>query len=322
MKNILFINTKKAQCSIYEAGKMFFKSIVSSEFSFTYIEIDKLDKEKLYNGIVQSGDDIRNFDYYIFNYHPITMRNVEGIDSSKLKNFKGKTISLILEMNKDEPFPKEYMLNENDFDEYIVLDPTFNTFNFNVHSFPRPLPPLKEIIKINQIPEIPIIGSFGLPGNDKNFIKILDQASKEFNKCIIRINIPSATYMHNELKKSIVNELLSNFYPNVHLQITHEYMSDDDLIEWCRGNHLNVFLYSRNSPGLSSVTDHVIAAGSPLLVSNSSTFRHLHPYISCFPITTFREAMLYSQYGIEKIRYDWSKNKCEETFKKIIYKQL
>lgn len=318
MKNILFINTRKAQCSIYEAGKMFFDSISSNEFNFTYIEIDKLDRDKLHQGITQSGNDIRKFDVYIFNYHPGTMKGIEGIDSSKLKYLKGKTISLILEMNKNDPFPKDYMLSETDFDEYIVLDPTLETTKKNIHAFPRPIISPRDIIEHKEIPAIPIIGSFGLPGEDKNFTKILEQASKEFDKCIVRINIPQATFIEDVYRKYLINELLNTFYPNVNLQITSEYMSDEELINWCRGNDLNVFLYSRNFSGLASVTDRVIIAGTPLLVSDNTTFRHLHPYIGHFPQVTMKSAILNSRLKIEKIRKDWSTERCQEIFRKII----
>lgn len=319
MKNILFINTRKSQCSIYEDGQLFFQSILSNEFNFVYTEIDKLDKNKLHEGIIQLDGTIKNFDVIVINYHPITMRQVEGIDSFKLKkNLKAKTISLIFEMEIDQPFPKYYNLNEDHFDEYIVFDPTLKTQKLNVHPFPRPMPYIREMKMVRKIPDIPVIGSFGLPGVDKNMPKIIEQASKEFFKSIVRINIPSATYMGDSLKQYIIDELINNPYKNVQLEITDDYMSEENLLNWCAKNDINMFLYSRDSAGLSSVTDYVIIAGTPLLVSSNKTFRHLHPYIGYFPELTIKQALLTSQDGIKRIREDWSKDKCSQKFKKII----
>jgi len=319
MKIGLFINTRQAQCSIYESGRMLYHSIISKFYRIDYVEINHLDKEKLLNGEISCHGLHNEYDFYIFNYHPLTMRKLEDIDSSKLKNLKGKKISIILEMNKDDAFPTDFNLNQDDFDDYIVLDPTFKSTKKNLHSFPRPLNNPRKIVKINSIPEVPIIGSYGFPNIDKNFHKIIQQASLEFEQSIVRINIPQASYMGQELTNQIIDECSKINAPNVYVQFTHNFMTDDELIDWCKGNHLNVFLYSRSMPGLAATPDQVIASGAPLLVSDNTTFRHLHPYIGFFPDVSFRQAILESQRGIRKIREDWSKEAFIKSTNEIIY---
>lgn len=318
MKTGLFINTRRSQCSIYESGRMFYHSILSDEYRVDYVEVQHLDKTKLHSGIISCDNLLESYDFYIFNYHPLTMRQIEGIDASKLKNLPGIKISIILEMNENQAFPIQYNLNENDFDHYIILDPTFVSSKTNLHAFPRPLTNFKDIVEIKELPEIPIIGSFGFPNDDKNFPKIIEQASKEFEKSIVKINIPRATYMDDRLRIAIIHSCLNAQRANVDLQITDYFMSDNELVDWCRGNHLNVFLYSRNMPGLAATPDQVIISGAPLLVSDNTTFRHLHPYIQYFPKLSFKEAITNSQVGIKKIREDWSKTVFVEKFKKLI----
>ena len=54
MKKGLFINTKKANCSIYSSGLMLYESTkISSEYMLDYVEIDQLNKESLHSGIIQ-----------------------------------------------------------------------------------------------------------------------------------------------------------------------------------------------------------------------------------------------------------------------------
>lgn len=72
-------------------------------------------------------------------------------------------------------------------------------------------------------------------------------------------------------------------------------------------------------PGLAATPDQVIASGAPLLVSDNTTFRHLHPYIGFFPEVSFREAILKSQEGIRKIRNDWSKEVFIKKINEIIF---
>lgn len=319
MKIGLFINTRQANCSIYESGGMFYRAILSKFYRVDYVEVNHLDKEKLFNGEISCNGLQTEYDFYIFNYHPLTMRQLEGIDSSKLKNLKGKKISIIFEMNKDDAFPAEFNLNQDDFDDYIVLDPTFNSPKKNIHAFPRPITKTKKIAKINSVPEVPIIGSYGFPNVDKNFNQIIQQASIEFEQSIVRINIPHASYMGREITDQIINDCLKVNAPNVYVQFTHNFMTEDELIDWCSGNHLNVFLYSRSMPGLAATPDQVISSGAPLLVSNNTTFRHLHPYIGFFPEVSFRQAILESQKGIKKIREDWSREVFIKKINEIIF---
>jgi hypothetical protein len=316
----LFINTRKAQCSIYSSGQMIHKFLQSNEWKLEYVEIDKLSVSELHNGrIVAEGYD-ETYDFYIFNYHPWTMRQIENLDSSKLSNLPGRKYSVVLEMNPNEAFPAHLGMHRSGFDDCLIIDPTFQSNDPHLHSFPRPIVDSLPVKRKDSIPEVPVIGSFGYATIDKSFNMIVRQAAIEFETAIIRINIPIGGYVPNDLFPQIKEECEKELRHGIELQMTRDYMSNDDLINWCAKNDLNCFMYSRRLPGLAATPDQTIASGAPIAVSSNYTFRHLHKYIRPFPEWSFKDSILKSQEGILRMREDWSPQSCVNKFKEIHFK--
>lgn len=323
MKNGLFINTRKANCSIYSSGKMIYDASVSSLYNLEYAEIDELDVEKLHQGyIVGHNKEFKSkYEFYIVNYHHHTMRNIEGVNSRRFINLDGKKICIILEMNKDDPFP---FMDPVGFDELLVLDPTMNRQESNIHAFPRPLLKSKPIKKIESIPEVPLIGSFGYATSDKGFELIVKRVAEEFDKANIRINLSPSTYADSffgsTIRQNIENECRTYIREGINLEITKHYFSDDQLIDWCSENTLNCFFYTRNNPGLAATPDQAIMSGAPLAVSDNTTFRHIHKYIKPYTETTLKDLILTSQDGIQKMQNDWNPDTCASKLNEIISK--
>lgn len=321
MKNGLFINTRKANCSIYSSGKMIYDASVSSLYNLDYVEINELDVEKLHQGfIVGYNKQFKpKYDFYIVNYHHHTMKNIEGVNSRRFINLDGKKICIVLEMNKDDPFA---LMNPSGFDDLMILDPTMNRLESNIHAFPRPLLKSRKIKRIETIPEVPLIGSFGYATSDKGFDLIVKRVAEEFEKAHIRINLSPSTYADSffgsTLRQSIENECRKYIKDGITLEITKDYFSDDQLIDWCSENTLNCFFYTRNMPGLSATPDQVIMSGAPLAVSDNTTFRHIHNYIKPYTETTLKDLILTSQNGIEKMQNDWNPEACSRKLNEII----
>jgi len=315
--NGLFINTIKASCSIYSSGLMLHQYLQSSEWNLDYVEVDKLSVNDLHEGKIVSDNLSEAYDFYIFNYHPWTMRQMAGVDASRLSKLPGKKYSIILEMNKNDAFPSHIGMNRSGFDGCLIIDPTFKSDDPKLHAFPRPIINCLPMKKIEVIPEIPMIGSFGYATIDKNFELIVQQASKEFEKAIVRINLPVAHYVPNDEFNKIKFDCEKYVRPGIELRLTRDYMSDSDLVQWCGENDLNCFMYNRNLTGLAATPDQSIASGAPLAVSDNTTFRHLHDYIRPFPEWTFKDSMLKSQDGIARMREAWSSEACVNRFKEI-----
>lgn len=316
MKGLL-INTKKAVCSIYSSGLMLYEHLQSTEWKLDYVEVDKISVSDLHKGKIVSDNLHETYDFYIFNYHPWTMRQMAGIDAALLSKLPGRKYSIILEMTQNNAFPSWVGMDRSGFDDCLIIDPTFKSNDSKLHAFPRPIINCLPIKKMEFIPDVPVIGSFGYATMDKNFDLIVKQAAEEFENAIVRINIPVAEYVPNDLFDQIKSDCKKYVRPGIELRITRDYMSSIELIQWCSENDLNCFMYSRNLSGLAATPDQCIASGAPIAVSGNNTFRHLHEYVRPFPEWTFKDSMLKSQDGIAKMREAWSKEACINKFKQI-----
>lgn len=320
----IFINTRKANCSIYSSGRMFFDSIKDSRnYTIDYVEINDIKIDNLHQGSIES-DTVSvksSYDFYIFNYHHLTMRDIEKVNSRRFLNLTGKKLCIILEMNKDDPFPYMHPVG---FTDFIVLDPTMNRPESTIHAFPRPLSNFREIKKIEIVPEIPIIGSYGYAHTGKCFDLVVKAAADEFKKAHVRINIPSSTYADNwfgsDYKQQIENQCRSHIRDGITIDFTNHFFTDDELIDWCAENTLNCFFYNRNSPGLAAASDQAILSGAPLAIGENTTFRHIHEYIKPYPQVSLRDSILNSQIGIKEMMHAWSNEKCVSRLEEILSK--
>lgn len=305
-KNIsgLFINCVKAQDSIYESGLMVFKCLENSEnYSLDYIEID-------FDHLSIST----NYDFYIFNYHMITM---SWLDTKALRNIlPGLKMTIVLEVMPNDPF---IYCSPEDFDAFCVLDPTLNTERRNVFAFPRPLETVEHLDPYEE-KSIPVIGSFGFATTGKGFENVIDAVNKEFDKAVVRINIPFATYADEThvYAKFLERTCKDKAKDGVEVIVTHDFMSKLDLIQWCRQNTVNCFLYDRNMPGLAATTDQAVSSGRPLCISKNNTFRHIQKYIKPFPYQGLREAIEKTGAGVEKIQNDWSPLQFRKRFEEVL----
>ena len=301
----LFINNKKAQDSIYESGLMVYNALkLSSNYKLDYIEINA-DKNKL------SID----YDFYFFNYHPSTM---QWLDTGCIKKLPGLKVTMVLEVLPDDPF---VLCPDNHFDAYVVLDPTIKHKNSNVFSFSRPLE------KIDFVPEykpneVPVIGTFGFATKGKGFQHVVEAVNNEFDKAIIKINIPFGSYVPDSenYAKFLAQRCVETAKPGIEVLVTHDYMNKDELIKWCAANTLNCFLYDRNIPGLAATTDQAIIANRPLSISDNDTFRHVIKYLKPYPILCLRQSIEQSIDGVQQMAKDWTPEQFALQFDKVLDK--
>jgi len=299
----LFLNSPAAQCSIHESGRMIYSALMKSEmFSLDYQEIDSKNRE------------IRDaYDFYAFNYHPYTMG---WLDTTFIRNLSGLKVTFVLESLPNNPFP---LCPPDDFDAYCVLDPTMKIDNPKVYAFPRPLDAYKpaECIAVS----IPTIGTFGFATFGKGFDKVVNAVNKEFDYAKVRINIPTGSFvgMHQQKNtEEIVRRCFETAKPGIVVEMTYDYMTKQELINWCACNTLNCFLYDRNQPGLSATTDQAISSGRPLAVSANETFRHIHKYLTPYPKKSLKESIASSVTEVKQMQEDWSQSAFAREFEKML----
>lgn len=305
----LFLNTEKANCSIYESGKMAYQCLLlSGKYDLHYLEISE-----------NAAEIPNNYEFYIFNYHHVTM---SWLNTKRVSLLPGLKVTLVLETLTNNPFG---FCPADDFDAYLALDPTMNVEDKRVYAFPRPL---EVYTPVNPYREssIPVIGTFGFATIGKGFELVVDAVNKEFEKAIIKINIPASTYSedrHWTLHKKHYADYLSELCKKVakkgvEVVITNEFMTKDQLIEWCSQNTLNCFLYNRNQAGISATTDQAISSGRPLAISTNETFRHIHHYIKPYPFQSLKDAIASSQPQVKQMQTDWHPQNFATKFEEVL----
>lgn len=305
----LFLNPSEAQCSIYESGRMAYQALLlSNRYELDYLEIDEKNRA------------ISNqYDFYLFNYHNVTMA---WLDTKYIYKLPGIKMTIVLEVLPNNPFA---LCPSADFDVYLALDPTMNVPDKNVYAFPRPLEDPPDL-RPYQETTLPTIGTFGFATPGKGFELVVDAVNKEFDEAVIRINIPSGTYANDmpwKLRKQNYAEYLGETCKKIakkgiEVIITHNFMTKEELIAWCSQNTLNCFLYNRNRPGLSATTDQAIASGRPLAVSEDPTFRHIHSYIKPYPLKSLRESIRDSQPLVLRMKNEWHPEMFARKFETVL----
>lgn len=296
----LFYNTQKAQCSIYESGLMAFKALArSSNYTIDYVEMP----EPLPN-------DYTGYDFIVLNWHHYTMQQVT---EAMVTAIPIRKYTVVTECAPDNPIPQT---PATWFDGYLVLDPTAKDTG-NIWSMPRPLEEFNPGPKRMTYP-IPTFGSFGFATAGKRFDLLIQQVNAEFDRARIRINIPVATYVDLAAPYALANTLRTvTCKPGIELIITHDYLSKQELIQWCSENDLNVFLYYRDMIGLAAVTDQAVSSQQPVLVTEDSTFRHIHPYMGYYPAVSLYQAMSMDE-AAKQMYQDWHPDKFSQKFEKIL----
>lgn len=305
----LFLNSKRAQCSIYQSGRMAFDSMrLSQAYHLDYREIDATDHHLA-----------EPYDFYVFNYHHVTMA---WLDTRAIRRMPGLKFTLVLEVAPGDPF---VLCPREDFDAYLPLDPSLSTAIPRVFPMPRPLPRVPSLPPFRE-PEIPVIGTFGFATPGKGFEAVVDAVGREFDRAVVRLNVPHATYaddsttvLHGRPYADYLEDLCRRVArPGITVDFQRRFLSDEDLIAWCAENTLNCFLYTRDQPGLSATTDQAIVAGRPLAINTNPTFRHLHPYLTPYPYRSLRESIAESLPGVLAMQEDWTSLNFARRFEDVL----
>ena len=293
MKTGLFVNSIKANCSIYESGIMIRNILWKSQlFSLDYIEATPTTIPRI---------DFSPYDFYVLNWHHFTL----PIPQDVLGGLKGKKIAIVLEVFPNDCFPH----TPKWFDAYMVIDPTKEKDGKEkIYPFPRPLETFLPTLPEKTQNDLPVIGSFGLLTPGKRFEEII-QVANTMGNCVVRINLPPVTYMGDIGASKRLTDyakwLHSLARPNVDLTVTHNYMTKRELIEWCCQNTINVFPYYRTQSGLAATTDQAIVAGRAIAITSNHAFHHMHPYISYYPKQGYWELIESTPPGVAQMQKDW-----------------
>ena len=94
----------------------------------------------------------------------------------------------------------------------------------------------------------------------------------------------------------------------IKLEISHEYLNNDQLLDFLAGNSINVFMYEdKTGRGISSAVDNALAVKKPIAISRCPMFRHVLSAKSsiCVEDASLRTILKNGFAPLEKISKDW-----------------
>ena len=260
MTNVLFLNHSEQACGVYQFGKRVY-NLASKGSRVNYIYRELNSKEE-YNKILNEV----NPEFIVYNWYPVTMG------------------WLTENMVTDNKRTKHYFIFHDghvrqNFDKYLFSGDIGRDISFppeKVVILPRPLLEYSGAYPEN---DIPTIGSFGFGGWHKGFHDISRHVARSYPKAIINILMPYAYFGDKdgiETRKIAEYCHTLNTYPDIKINISHDFRSDDEVLTFLAGNDLNIFLYVSSCQGLSSVVDYALSVKRPIAVMDDPMFKHIY----------------------------------------------
>lgn len=284
---LLFLNHSKQQCGVYQYGKRLY-DILKKTGKYDYVEIENLEEYR--TAILKYSPTS-----ILYNYHQSTMPwlNQENIQR-EVKN---------IGIPHESP--------EHLFDIVCDIDPNAveSTSRFSI---PRPIyenvdellkdyqpsPSIKAFIDYSE-KGVPVFGSFGFGFLNKGFYKLIQLIDATYDSAIIKLIIPGAHFDDNrEHTKNQMKQICESIprKSSIKLLITHEFVSNEDLLLFLKSNTMNLFLYDKlEGRGISSTIDYALSVNTPLAISDSHMFRHIYSDEICVYKRHINDCMKYSR---------------------------
>lgn len=261
--NIFFVNHKVENCGVYQYGKRVGSIISKSKnLKVHYLELDNRTD-------LQKEIDVHNPQVIVYNHLTGTMPWVdEGyVNELRQRGIKQGTIV-------------HNVAYSTFFDFYLHQDPNYQT-NGNNYRLLRPLFEYTNNIQLN--PHKLKIGSFGFGFASKQYENLCACVRDNFHKTTfpveLRLHLTLSHFCENsrdiETIKFVANRIINN--PNITLNITTNFITDDELLEFLAGNDLNIFFYQKypSYNGISSSIDYALSVKRPIAICKSNMFSHI-----------------------------------------------
>lgn len=264
MKKILFISRRAERCGVADYGRRVSVVLKQSKlFEVLWAEIESAEEYTITFNQYQP-------DLVLYNYYPTILSfitdeflsNKRHIPHVALYHEAGLAFqpTALIDVDSTNPDNLAKMY-------FTVPRPLFNRFEHD-HT------PTGN--------KIPTIGTFGFGFQDKNFPKLAELVCEQFDVAKIRINTPFATFGDSDgssarAEVNKMRDVIQASGKSIILEVNHDYLEHDDLLDFLRGNDINIFMYEPfNERSLSGSIDYALSARRPIGISRSWMFRHIN----------------------------------------------
>lgn len=308
--NVLIINHKVKECGVYQYGKRVAEVLKKSKnHNFIHLELDS--HEDLDHEIEKYSPN-----FIIYNWTGGTMPWVTPETVQKLREGGIKQFLIVHNTWNYSKF----------FDGYLHQHPYWKDVDNINFAIPRPLPFFNKK-ETNKSSDAIRIGSFGFGLVNKYFDEVCRIVNEQFDDRVeIRLHLTSGAFAGSNQNISHVKQICYNNItkPNINLNITTDFISDDELLGFLSENDLNIFFYQDypDYNGISSVIDYALAVEKPIAINKSSMYSHI---LDCNPSICVEDRYLKDIISdgfvpLQERKNSWSHKNFIYTFEKIIEK--
>jgi len=252
-KKILIINSSNPVCGVWQYGHNLC-SILQKSKKHQYTEHCFENEDSLKNIIPE-------YDLAIWNYHN---KLFPWITDEFIKQFK-TPITFIGGHDCYAMFPSQ---------KHTLDAVSCNPATTNSTPIPRPISYFEQLPNPKRI----TVGTCGFNFHTKNYHHIIALVCQSFDDAVIRFHITN----HHDgnsteyITKQMQNELNKYNKPNINVEISTNFLTEEGLVNFLSSNTINVFMYSENkNRGLSSAIDKALASQKPFAITDSYMFRHI-----------------------------------------------
>ena len=260
---VFIVNHKVKNCGVYQYGKRVASILVKSKnLVVRYLEMDN--REDFLNEV-----NVHSPTVIVYNHLTGTMPwvDVDVINQLRQRGIRHGTIV-------------HNVGYSTFFDFYLHQDPNYIVHQNNY----RLLRPLFEYTKSVDLSANKIkIGSFGFGFASKHYESLCAYVRDSFLRTQVpvelRLHLTHSHFCENsrdlENIKYNASRILNN--PNISLIITTDFITDDELLDFLAGNHVNLFFYQKYTGynGISSSIDYALSVKRPIAICKSNMFSHI-----------------------------------------------
>lgn len=265
---VLLVNHRQKGCGVYQYGNRLYNILHKSDKN-RYSIIETQSSEFFFQ-------ELQNYkaDVVIYNYNRIT---AAWLTPEITQQVNAKQVCVY----HDGGLPTHLK-----HDAFLMTDMTTNEPAMQF-ALPRPMP---DVTMVNGTPsnDVVNVGSFGLAFHHKGFNDLCRLVQDQYDEAIINIHMTRSEFMDPD--GSLFHSVIDSCYaavrkPGIKLNISTQFATDQQLVDFLCKNDINVFTYNHlPGNGLSSVIDYMPKTTSPFAVNSSDMFRHINsrfPEINC-----------------------------------------
>ena len=296
------LNHKHVKCGVYQFGKRVY-NLAARSTKVDYVYRDLNSKQEYHSILAEVQPD-----FIVYNWH---WDRMPWLAESDIVNNTGVKHYFIYH---DGSMVRNY-------DKYLFFG-AFDPFDRDAVDkrvlLPRPLYPYDGDYPVNNIPTI---GSFGFSFLHKRFPELVKLVNDAFDEAVINIHMTLPYFGDTpgcsikEIEKACVS---NNRKPNIKLNITQDFIDDDNLLKFLAGNDINIFNYSCfPNPGISSALDYALSVKRPIAISDNIMFRHVTEESILLSKNSIPDIMRLGTEPLNKYYEKWSIDKFSQSMDEL-----